>query len=292
MSRKPQTRTSGEGLHVRLINGDTLRLRRFEVGRLLMHRYLMAVYLGVVILLTLADPSGQAVSTPLRLRSLVYVIGLTSTILCLGLTCLAIELWRGGKGKPVQVHGSPIMLFTAAVALGASQIAAVAVVPTHVVQIKVFLILVVFYYVMTEVFIQLVAWLLMDRILAELRDRPEGAVIGDTPRAANDMLDAGVRDFPMAEILHLEARGNYVAIHTDSGVTEVPGPFSALIEQMPDTIGLRIHRSHWVARRAIVRSRKQGRDLLVDLVHGGTAPVALPRQREVMDWLVASEVAA
>lgn len=291
MSRKPHARAQSEGLHIRLINGDTLRLRRFEVGRVLMHRYLMAVYLVLAVVLSLADPSGQAVSTPLRLRSLVYVIGLTSTILCLGATCMAFEMLRGGKGKPVVVHGSLIMLFTAAVALGASQIAAVAVVPTHVVQTKVFLILVVFYYVLTEVMIQLVAWLLMDRILSELRDRSDGAAADDTQRAANGTLAAGGRVFDMVEILHLEARGNYVAVHTDSGVTEVPGPFSALLEQMPDRLGLRIHRSHWVARRAIVGSRKQGRDLLVDLVHGGAAPVALPRQREVMDWLVAAQSA-
>ena len=76
-----------------------------------------------------------------------------------------------------------------------------------------------------------------------------------------------------------------MAIHSDSGVTEVPGPFGALLDQMPDGLGLRIHRSHWVARRAITGQRKVGRDVLVDLSHGGSAPVAIPRQREVLDWL-------
>lgn len=82
-----------------------------------------------------------------------------------------------------------------------------------------------------------------------------------------------------------------MAIHTDSGVVEVPGPFSALLEQMPEGIGYRIHRSHWVARRAVLGHRRAGRDILLDLVEGGSAPVALPRHREVLDWLKRGEVA-
>ncbi len=288
MSRKPQTRGAGDGLHIRLINGETLRFRRFELWRVLMHRYLIASYLGIAALLTLADPSGQEFSTPLRLRSLVYGIGMTATIVGLGAICALIEVVRGRNGKPVDVHGSPIMFLTAVIALGTTQVVALSVVPTHVVHLKVFLILAVFYYVLTEVMIQLVVWLLMARILEEVRAQPEMVQVrGATEHPAT--LEAGGRSFGTGTILHLEARGNYVAVHTDSGVTEVPGPFSALLDQMPEGLGLRIHRSHWVARRAVTGQTKKGRDMLVTLAHGGTAPVATPRHREVLDWLARTQ---
>lgn len=289
MSRKPKMQTAGkagsEGLHVRLINGETLRLRRFEIGRVLMHRYLVATYLVIAMILTFADPSAQQVSAPLRMRSVVYGIGMISTVFCLGAICTIAEMVRGGRGRPVEIHGSVVMFVTSILALAATQVVAIAVVPTHVVQMKVFLILAVFYYVLTEVLIQLAVWLLLDRILAEIRARPEDAGTPVAEGEALAQLQAGGRVFEAAAVLHLEARGNYVAIHSDSGVTEVPGPFGALLDQMPDGLGLRIHRSHWVARRAITGQRKVGRDVLVDLSHGGSAPVAIPRQREVLDWL-------
>ena len=292
MSRTSQSRRSGEGLNVRLINGDTLRFRRFELWRVLMHRYLVASYLVIAILLTLADPSGQQVSTPLRLRSLVYGIGMISSVVCLGVITAGIEILRGGRGRPVEIHGSPVVFLAAAVALGATQLAALAVVPTHVVHLKVFLILTVFYYVLTEVLIQLAVWLALDRILTELRSQPEGAAAsGPAAPGAGAVVLAGGMSFASGDIRHMEARGNYVAIHTDSGVVEVPGPFSALLEQMPEGIGYRIHRSHWVARRAVLGHRRAGRDILLDLVEGGSAPVALPRHREVLDWLKRGEVA-
>lgn len=177
MTRSPKSRGGGragsEGLHVRLINGETLRLRRFEIGRVLMHRYLVLAYLVIAAALIVIDPSGQQVSTPLRLRSVVYGIGMISTIVCLGGICVLAEVLRGGRGRPVVVHGSVVMFATAILALGATQVVAIAVVPTHVVQVKVFLILAVFYYVLTELLIQLAVWLLLGRILDEIRARPE-----------------------------------------------------------------------------------------------------------------------
>lgn len=289
MTRSPKSRGAGragsEGLHVRLINGETIRLRRFEIARVLMHRYLVLAYLAIAGVLIVIDPSGQQVSTPLRLRSVVYGIGMISTIVGLGGICMLAEVLRGGRGRPVVVQGSVVMFATSILALGATQVVALAVVPTHVVQVKVFLILAVFYYVLTEVLIQLAVWLLLERILDEVRARPDGSAHAEGVAEASAQVQAGGRVFETGSILHLEARGNYVAIHSDSGVTEVPGPFSALLDQMPEGIGLRIHRSHWVARRAVVGQRKKGRDLLVDLAHGGSAPVAMPRHREVLDWL-------
>lgn len=283
MSRRPVKQPAGEGLHLRLLNGETLRMRRFESLRAMLHRYLLAIYLLMWVALTLIDPSGQAGSTPLGIRMTQYGAGVL--VVAFGLIAIYTlsEAIFGGKGRVVVLSHWYVVLTVSAVGLAASEATVFHLTGVPRISPKIFAILTVFYFVVIEIALQLVIWLILPRILQELRDDPQPA---DAPLAAGAMLHAGGDRLAPETVLHLEARGNYVAIVTETRQYEVPGPFSALLDRMPDAIGLRVHRSHWVARRAVIAHRRKGRELVLDLTYGGVAKVALPRQAEVIDWLV------
>lgn len=88
-----------------------------------------------------------------------------------------------------------------------------------------------------------------------------------------------------ADILRVEANGNTVQIVTRHQRHIVPGPFAAVVAQLPQAAGCRVHRSHWVAEAAVrdVEHDESGLRLLT--VQGDIVPVARPTSSEVETWL-------
>ncbi|AWB47327.1 hypothetical protein HYN69_01335 [Gemmobacter aquarius] len=281
--RRASKNPTGEGLHLRLVNGETLRMRRFESARAMLHRYLIALYVLMWMGLTLLDPSGQSTTTPLGIRLTQYGAGVLVVALGLiGFYTLADAIF-GGKGRAVVISHWYVVLTVSALGLAASEATVFYLTGVERISAKIFAVLTVFYFVVIEIALQLVIWLLLPRILQELRKDP---AISEPAAQSHARLQAGGHDIPPETILHIEAQGNYVGIVTDTHSYDVPGPFSALLVQLPQGLGLRVHRSHWVARRAVLAHRRKGRELVLDLTFGGEAKVALPRQAEVIDWLV------
>lgn len=93
--------------------------------------------------------------------------------------------------------------------------------------------------------------------------------------------DAGI----FASVLRLEANRNYVTVVTERGRTMVPGPFSDVVARMPKGAGRQVHRSHWVARRAVVGDQRVGRDFLLKTADGETVPVSPAKVLQVRAWL-------
>lgn len=88
-----------------------------------------------------------------------------------------------------------------------------------------------------------------------------------------------------ADILRLEASGNYVAVVTRAGRHLVPGPFSTVVAQMPAGLGRQVQRSHWVALAGVEGLRKQGRELWLQMACGALVPVSAAMKAEVQAWL-------
>lgn len=281
MTRRPK-RVTGEGFHLRMINGETVRLRRFEVLRVQMHRYMISFYVLLWIGLVLADPSGQTTATPLATRVAQYGFGVLTVVATFTLVYASAEVLFGGKGHVVSLLNWPLVLGASVLGLGVSELVVHLLTGEVRITAKIVATLSIFYYVIIEIALQIIIWLFLPRILTELRNNgPEAAADAAPP----NVVRAGGQDFPASAILHVAAQGNYVTVTTDTIRTEVPGPFSSLVDQIPQGLGLRIHRSHWVARRAVVAHRRKGRDMALDLSTGTDAPVALPRHAEVLDWL-------
>ncbi len=93
----------------------------------------------------------------------------------------------------------------------------------------------------------------------------------------------------LADILRLEASGNYVTVVTRKGRHLVPGPFAAAVAQMPRDLGRQVQRSHWVSLAAVEGIRRQGRELWLQVVCGAQVPVSTAMRSAVQAWLDAND---
>lgn len=80
------------------------------------------------------------------------------------------------------------------------------------------------------------------------------------------------------DIIRVSALDHYVEVQTRTGTTLLLMRFADALEELEDIGGLRIHRSHWVARQAIRRVLRQDRALLVEMVDGARLPVSRSQQ--------------
>lgn len=86
--------------------------------------------------------------------------------------------------------------------------------------------------------------------------------------------ERGSSDATLDEVLCLRMEDHYVRIHSAVGSRLVAGPFDRVIAGLGDREGLRVHRSWWVARSAVVGVRAEGRNLKLELSNGLLAPVS------------------
>jgi hypothetical protein len=86
------------------------------------------------------------------------------------------------------------------------------------------------------------------------------------------------------EILALSMEDHYVRVFTDAGESLILLRLSDAMAEVQDVPGLQIHRSHWVAARAVDRTERlsDGR-LRVHLVNGLTLPVSRTFARAVRE---------
>lgn len=75
-------------------------------------------------------------------------------------------------------------------------------------------------------------------------------------------------------VLYLKMEDHYVRIRTEHGSRLEMGPLARVTAGLSGVEGLQVHRSWWVARRAIEGVEKDGRNLRLRLVDGETAPVS------------------
>jgi DNA-binding LytR/AlgR family response regulator len=67
---------------------------------------------------------------------------------------------------------------------------------------------------------------------------------------------------------------HYVRAHTRLGSALILIPLRQAVEELGGLPGLRIHRSWWVARHAVVGSMQDGRNVRLRLANGLFAPVS------------------
>jgi len=84
----------------------------------------------------------------------------------------------------------------------------------------------------------------------------------------------GLLGGPPSQVLCLQMEDHYVRVHTRSGSRLVLTTMGQAMAAMNKTPGLRVHRSWWVARSAVVGMSIDGRNLRLDLANGLSAPVA------------------
>ncbi|WP_304218073.1 LytTR family DNA-binding domain-containing protein [Phenylobacterium aquaticum] len=115
----------------------------------------------------------------------------------------------------------------------------------------------------------------------------EGRVASPPPPTAgapdDPRLPARLRD----QALCLQMEDHYVRIHTPAGSDLVLMPMREAIAALGGLEGLQVHRSWWVARRAVTQATPLGRAASLTLTNGLVAPVARNRIAELRarGWL-------
>lgn len=120
------------------------------------------------------------------------------------------------------------------------------------------------------------------------RQQAEPAKAVSTPSAP------AVTASPPSAVLYLKMEDHYVRVRTETGSRLEAGPMARVLAGLSGLEGQQVHRSWWVARRAVVAVERDGRNLRLRLVDGEAAPIAraaVARLRAA-GWLDAEDAAA
>jgi hypothetical protein len=85
---------------------------------------------------------------------------------------------------------------------------------------------------------------------------------------------ARLRPERRGRLLHLRMNDHYVEVVTDRGRELVLMRMSDAIAETAPVEGLRVHRSHWIAREAVRRAARRDGGAVLELVTGETVPVS------------------
>ena len=118
----------------------------------------------------------------------------------------------------------------------------------------------------------------MNRMKAGVEPAPSGGAAEDAknpPATSEPPLLARLPAESRAELLHLRMQDHYVEVHTAAGMELLLLRFRDALREVENVNGLRVHRSHWVARAAVVGvERRRGGGLMLHLVNGNEVPVS------------------
>jgi hypothetical protein len=115
-----------------------------------------------------------------------------------------------------------------------------------------------------------------------LTDRREAPASGAGPEAPPAILDR-VPAHQRGPLIALVVEDHYVDIVTERGKTLVLMRLADAIREAGSTAGLQIHRSHWVATAAVVRTHRSDGKVVLELSNGMRLPVSrgyLPAVKE------------
>lgn len=116
--------------------------------------------------------------------------------------------------------------------------------------------------------------------------RPSVPPLAKADAAASQVMLLG-KPFALTDLRLVSAEEHYVRIQTVDGRQLLRGRISDIEAQLPDALGLRVHRSHWVAASAVHTLNRSREGWVLELTDGTQVPVARPRRDAVRDWLEA-----
>lgn len=93
----------------------------------------------------------------------------------------------------------------------------------------------------------------------------------------------GGKNYPLARLLHVRAERNYVKITWDNGTAFLRARLSDVSDQLPDDVGIQIHRSIWISRSGIEKVSISGQSIITKDNKEHT--VARHRKAETEAWL-------
>ena len=137
----------------------------------------------------------------------------------------------------------------------------------------------------------LVAVFVLDRVQPPIPVAPPVPAAPPAPAPAPRVLTLQGVAVPLDEVLVITAEEHYLRIVTTERSRLLRGRMSDVEAQIPEGLGMRVHRSHWVAGRAVAGLRRTVAGWSVITTGNDELPVARGRQPEVRDWVQALQEA-
>lgn len=303
----------GTAIRFRMLTLDEVHFRRGEVLKVAFHPLMLLFYAAFVALISLLDTNDTWGIVPERYDAVVYAAGTLAGAAFI-ILFLRLAEQKGRRGRTVTVRGTPVFLAAALVGLLTSEMVVFAMMGSSEMRLLHAVILVLFYYGLIELTMAFATAYIMPRALRQIRARapatdeaaartdtrtrpanltvvPAGRRVAVLPTRPATSVHVGTARYRVAEVRRVEAEGNYVRVVTAGTRKLLPGPFSRVVAQLPETAGQLVSRSCWVAEGAIVAHRREGRDLFLHLEDGAEVRVAAARRETITDWIRVIEMA-
>lgn len=287
-------------LRLRLFSQDELILHPGEVGLVLRQRVMMLFYLFGVVLLIWLNWDERTARMPLELHAAAQVVGvvLGGFVPVLG---FVLADRRARQGKDVILPASRLFLAAAVFGYAGYNLFAVPLGIAEQPSVSHAVMDIAFNYLLAEILGGIAVHFIAPAALAELRGSgslPSTGVPSAAPTSATDEegsvtalplraahVRVANRVFAPEDIVLLKADGPHVVLTLRRGQQTLPGPFSAVVAQMPPGLGQQVSRSEWVATVAVECVSREGRDIVLRLSDGQESRIASTRQAKLQGWL-------
>ena len=287
--------SGGAGVVLSLIRAETRFAPCDDLGRVFRHRYVLLHYLGLSVPVFLAflvfNPTG-----PLHTPYLPSIgLGIAMMMGTVSAYVWLVRRMQRRGSQPPRVPVTLGLLLGAKVMVLAVQVTGAEMGVTAEWSMPRTAIMVLGFALYLEVAAMVVLRGPVPRALGQLRAERKAAMAARTPpvslageaRAPGPLPDEdGMPE--LRDLLRLEAQGNYVLVVTAGGRHVLPGPFAARVARVAEQPGWQVHRSHWVAARAVVGVRRSGRGTVIETSDGAEVPVAGARAPEIRVWAEAA----
>lgn len=298
-------------LYLRLFSQDVVCFQRHEVLRAIIHRYVIGYILLVWVVVSLLDLRGIMQPIATWESAIINCSGVMLAIM----VYLGVASWREWRHRgrsPLVVNVSPVLMLGSLAGVVWAEVMAQLWLGYPALAWGKLAVLWMFFYFLSEVFISLVMFFLIPKVLSDLRgvpirsvteshrftieDLPSApvaepaavpeAVSATTPAAERPVWsDIGGQRITLADLRHIEAEGNYIRVSTTKKRMYLPGPFGPVAESLPPDLGMRVSRSDWVARDAVESVLRDEVGLRLRLTVGGEVLVPKNRRKAVLAWL-------
>lgn len=124
--------------------------------------------------------------------------------------------------------------------------------------------------------------LLLPRLLSSIDSESKDDLGHQAEEDAHTQLFHEAIEPPLeGQICRIEAQEHYIRIITNKEKRMVLYRFSDAVREMPNSMGMQVHRSHWVAYSAIKELLKEGQKLQLQLIDEEIVPVSKSFQAQV-----------
>lgn len=277
-----------------LITGRVVSLSRQEVTSVFLHPWILLTYSALSLMTVAMNQQPWTQGMPLWLRVAIYALSSVVGLSIAWMTLLALS-WAV-SGRLLRRVPSIIFDLTGAFASLFTTYCLVIFNNRSVNILNLTSLFLYVFYIFIIVHVSIVLWtVFIPKILLEIRSRDysvwsipiddvvktdEVAQNEETVVPAQSIKDekrtvvVGNSRIPLTSILHISAEGNYVRVHTNHSNYFEAATLKMVLSQIPVSLGLRIHRSHWVSYSAIHRVDVDGRNLKITLSSGVKVPVS------------------